>query len=168
MQNEADVLKHRVIDFEEVYGADWENRQRDLFKFFAKCFGCRLDATGRSVPLDVLELLGKNIFETALYVTFQVNEDQLLLDATDQAIGTQALIAHKNRSTGVEVSFQCGNHYRWLTIMYWYNHFPLEPVGAPWIANSKFLYLGWYEPLSPEQRSEFAAKLAKLPRERGP
>ena len=39
MQNEAEVLKRRVIDFEAVYGEAWENRQRDLFKYFAKCFG---------------------------------------------------------------------------------------------------------------------------------
>jgi len=159
MQNEAEVLKRRVIDFERVYGSDWANKQLDLFKFFAKCFGCRLDEAGRAVPADVIELLGKDSFMTALYVTFQVNEDMLLLDAADRAIGTQPLFTHKKRSTGEEVGFQCGNHYSWLTIMYWYKHAPLEPVGAPWIANSKFLYLGWYEPLTPQQR-ELVAKRA--------
>jgi hypothetical protein len=162
IQNEAEVLKRRVIDFEAVYGTGWADRQRNLFKFFAKCFGCRLDEADRAVPHDVLGLLGNDSFKTELYVTFQVNEDQLLLDAEDQAIGTQALFAHKKGSTGDEVGFHCGNHYGWLTIMYWYNHFPLEPVGAPWIANSKFLYLGWYEPLSSEQRTDLIARLAGL------
>ncbi len=162
MQNEAEVLKRRVIDFESVYGPDWANKQRDLFKFFAKCFGCWLDEAGRAVPADIIELLGKDDFKTEFYITFQVNEDQLLLDAADQAIGTQPLVAHKKPSTGEEIGFQCGNHYRWLTIMYWYNHFPLEPVGAAWTANSKFLYLGWYEPLTSEERTELVAKLAEL------
>jgi hypothetical protein len=167
MGNEAEVLKRRVIDFEAVYGADWANRQRDLFKFFTKCFGCRLDEADRAVPPDVIELPAKDSFETELYVTFQVNEDQLLLGAMDQTIGTQGLCAHKKRSTGEEIGFQVGHHYRWLTINYWYNHFPLEPVGAAWLANSKFLYLGYCERLRPEQRSDLVAKLAELHAEGG-
>ncbi|MEX0678078.1 MAG: hypothetical protein WD063_13435 [Pirellulales bacterium] len=163
MENEAEVLKRRVIDFEAVYGADWENKQRDLFKFFAKCFGCRVDEAGRDVPQDVIDLMEKDSFETALYVTFQVNEDQLLLDSGDQAIGTQALLEHKCQSTGELVGYQCGSHFRWLTVMYWYKHFPLHPVGAGWVANSKFLYLGWYQPLSDEQRADLLAKLAESP-----
>ena len=161
MQIQIEVLKRRVIDFEVVYGADWANEQRHLFKYFAKSFGCRLDEVGRAVPPDVVELLGKDSFATVLYVTFQVNEDQLLLDEAHQGIGTLPLITYKKRSTGQEVGYQCGNYYRWLTVMYWYNHFPLEPVGAAWIANSKFLYLGWYEPLSPAECAELLAGLGR-------
>jgi hypothetical protein len=157
MQNESVVLKRRVIDLEAVYGADWANKQRDMFKFFAKSFGCRLDEVGRAVPPDVIELLGKDSFATGLYVTFQVNEDQLILDASHQFIGTLALFTHTRRSTGEEAGYQCGNYYRWLTMMYWYNHFPLEPVGAAWIANSRFLDLGWSEALSTEDRADLLA-----------
>jgi hypothetical protein len=158
MAHEAEVLERRVIDFEAVYGADWANKQRDLFKYFVKCFGCRVDEACRDVPQDVIDLMGKDSFETAFYVTFQVNEDQLLLDPEDQAIGTQALVDYKSQSTGELIGYQCGAHYRWLTVMYWYNHFPLEPVGASWVANSKFLYLGWYQPLSDEQRADLLAR----------
>lgn len=162
MRSEAEILGRRVIDFEAVYGAEWVDRQRDLFKFFAKCFGCRLNEAGMAVPRDVIELLGKNHFETALYVTFQINEDQVLLDAEYQAIGTWELVVHKKQSTGEMIGFQCGHYYRWFNIMYWYNFFPLEPIGASWIANSKFLYLGWYQPLTEEQRAGLITRIAEL------
>ncbi len=50
MSNETDVLKRRGIDFELVYGVEWEIKQRDLFKYFANCFGCRVDEVGRDLP----------------------------------------------------------------------------------------------------------------------
>jgi len=138
-KNKPVVINRRVINFEVVYGPDWETKQRDLFKYFAKCLGCRLDETDRTVPGDVAELLRKDSFTTALYVTFQVNENA----RTGEGVGTFPLFADKNKSTGEETGFWCGHFYRWLTMRYWYNHFSLEPVGAAWIANSKFLYLGW-------------------------
>jgi hypothetical protein len=145
MSHQQDVVAHRVIDFESVFGTDWENRQRDLFKFFAKCFGCRMNEAGRVVPRDVVDLLVKVSFTTALYVTFLVNEDFDELKIHN--VGTEPLFAHRDRLSGDEVGFQCGHSVGWLTIMYWYHHLPLEPVGARWIANSKHVYLGWHRPL---------------------
>jgi len=161
MDHEDDVLRRRVIDFQMVYGGNWESKQRDLFKYFAKCFGCRLDESGRDVPCDVVDLLGEESFQTALYVTYFVNEDQLLLPASAQAIGTAGLYAHQDRQSGEDIGHQCGHHYRWPCFMYWYSHFSLDPVGAKWIADSKHLYLGWCQPLSGEQRADLAAKLAE-------
>jgi hypothetical protein len=158
MQNEALVIKRRVIDFEVVFGTDWLVKQRDLFKFFAKCLGCRIAEAGYSVPVDVTNLLGQTSFSTALYVTFQVNEDQLLLKAEDQGIGTQPLLRFEPITPADLPAYQCGNHYRWLTMMYWYNHYSLYPVGAKWIADAKFVYLGWYEPLTVEERADFLSK----------
>ena len=159
MRHEQDILKRRVFDFEAVYGAEWGNRQRDLFKYFAKCFGCRLDEAGRAIPNDVNELLHKDSFETAFYVTFQINEDQLLLPTAAQAIGTHGLIAHKDAVTGNELGFQCGHYYRWFAMKYWYHHSANDPVGAPWIANAKHVYLGWYAPLTTEERADLIDKL---------
>jgi hypothetical protein len=141
MTNDEEVLRHRVIDFEPVFGHEWENKQRDLFKFFAKCFGCRLTEAGQPVPADVVDLLSKTGFTTALYVTFLVNEDVRELDI--QNVGTEALVVHRERSTGDDLGFQCGHSVGWLTMMYWYRHFPMEPIGSRWIANSKHVYLGW-------------------------
>jgi 5-methylcytosine-specific restriction endonuclease McrA len=55
--NESAVLHKRMIDFAEVYGASFEEAQRNLFKYFVKNLGCRLVDTGELVPPDLVELL---------------------------------------------------------------------------------------------------------------
>ena len=148
IQHRDDVIRRRVIDFELVYLSNWEDEQRNLFKYFAKCFGCRLDEASCEVPVEVVSLLGLDNFETCLYVTFYVNEDQFLLPEEDQPIGTYGLAEHRDKNTGKIVGYQCGHFFKWFSIMYWYNYFPLAPIGAPWVANSKYIYLGWDIPLS--------------------
>lgn len=140
-EHRKEVVARRVIDFESVYGPDWEHRQRDLFKYFAKCFGCRLTEAGRAVPRDVVELFGQVSFATALYVTFVVDEDFFELGVDH--VGTDPLVAHAERPTGREVGFQCGHSVGWLTMLYWYHHFPNAPCGSRWIANAQYVYLGW-------------------------
>jgi hypothetical protein len=100
-----------------------------------------LTEAGQPVPADVVDLLSKTNFTTALYVTFLVNEDVRELDI--QNVGTEALVVHRERSTGDDLGFQCGHSVGWLTMMYWYRYFPMEPIGSRWIANSKHVYLGW-------------------------
>ncbi|MFZ4789493.1 MAG: hypothetical protein ACOYMW_01055 [Candidatus Competibacteraceae bacterium] len=142
MDNEIDVLKKRVIDFEAVYGINWEEKQRNLFKYFVKCFGCRIDGIGRLVPFDIINLIRRETFDTALHVTFQVNEDMLLLKKEDQSIGTFPMIGEPENHLITDLGqYYCGHFYRWLKIIYWYNFIPLEPVGVSWVANSKFIYL---------------------------
>ena len=146
LEHRDGVLRLRVIDFESVYGTEWEDRQRDLFKYFAKCFGCRLNEANREVPRDVVELLSLADFTTAFYVTFLVDEDFLEL-AIDH-VGTEPLVAHTERTTHREVGYQCGHSVGWLTMMYWYHHFSQEPVGSRWVANEKQVYLGWRRSLT--------------------
>src|SRR6266487_2214875 len=75
--NEAVVLHKRLINFEDVYGPAFEEGQRNLFKYFVKSLGCRIRDAERSVPLDLIALLPKPQFRTALKITFAVNEDIL-------------------------------------------------------------------------------------------
>jgi hypothetical protein len=152
MAHQQDVIARRVIDFEPIFGNQWEDKQRDLFKFFAKCFGCRLDEADRVVPKDVIDLLANVSFRTGLYVTFMVNEDLCEIDV--HSVGTEPLFVHRHRTTGDEVGFQCGHSVGWLTVMYWYQHWSSDPVGAPWIADAKHVYLGWHRPttLSSQRR----------------
>lgn len=109
--------------------------------------GCRLDEANRDVPFDIRDLFPLEYFSTALRVSFLVNEDQLHLQEDAQGIGTFGLCEHKDSKSGEIVGYQCGHFYRWFSIMYWYNYFPLTPVGSPWIADSKHIYLGWHAPI---------------------
>jgi hypothetical protein len=42
MNNETDVTRRRFIRFPEVFGAEWEEEQRNLYKYFAKSLGAVL------------------------------------------------------------------------------------------------------------------------------
>lgn len=72
-KNETRVLHRRFINFADVFSADFEAEQRNLYKYFAKSFGCRLAEAGQAVPADIVELLNKDQFQTALRITFSVN-----------------------------------------------------------------------------------------------
>ena len=161
--NEGIVLHRRFIDFAEIYGNDWESRQLDLYKYFAKSFGCRLIDAGTDVPKDVVELIGKERFRTALRLTVAVNEDVLLMPSKDRDgfIGKGDLLAWAPTQMPDEADgFTWDEHVSWLTICYWYNRFPDGRYGSTWVADSQFLYLGSFAPLDDDTRADFVEKVA--------
>ena len=169
--NEGLVLHQRFIDFERVFGADWEDRQRNLYKYFAKSFGCRLAEISRAVPDDVVNLFDKKRFRTGLRLTFAVNEDIVLMPPRDRNgfIGKGTLNAMVQRTnTSIVNGYTWDEHVSWFTTMYWYIEWPDGNLGSSWVADSKHIYLGSHSPLPPEMRSEFMQKLALRIGERAP
>lgn len=162
MANEDVVLRRRFIDFEEVYGVRWKDSQRDLFKYFAKSFGCRLVDACAVVPTDIVELLGQTALRTRLRLTVAVNEDILLMPRGDRNgfIGKGELFAWAPRSApGNADSFTWYEHVSWLRTCYWYNCAPDDKYGATWMADSKLIYLGSFAPLDEDARSQFVEKV---------
>lgn len=162
MVNEDALLRRRFIDFEEVYGAEWKDSQRNLYKYFAKSFGCRLVDAGTSVPQDIVELLGKSTCRTRLRLTVAVNEDILLVPKSDRNgfIGKGELLAWAPRSAPSSAdSFTWNEHVSWLSTCYWYNYAPDGTYGSTWIADSKFVYLGSFAPLDEHARNELIEKV---------
>jgi hypothetical protein len=161
MANEAKVLHKRLLDFEEIYGPNWGIDQLNLFKYCVKSFGCRLIDASCDVPSDLVALLSLEIFQTALKITFSVNEDILLLeeDARDGFIGKGDLAVLRSKEMPLVVNGYVWNeHVSWLTIFYWYGVAPDGALGTSWIANTQHVYLGSFEPLSAEVRLEFLSK----------
>jgi len=157
------ALRRRFIDFAEIYGDDFEESQRNLFKYFAKSFGCRLANDGFNVPADVVDLLGKEHFETALSLTFAVNEDMLIVPPEWRGIGKGQLVGWAARETpDVTTGVTWDEHVSWLSVYYWYHEWPNGRLGSRWIANSQFVYLGSFTTLTPEMRAEAIAKTALL------
>jgi hypothetical protein len=100
IRNEQDVLKHRVIDFAEVYGPGFEIAQLNLFKYFVKLLGCHLAHGGWPIPNDLRVLLDQQRFLTGLRITFAVNEDKLLLPGADgRPIGIGGLKTSERNSS---------------------------------------------------------------------
>jgi len=75
--NRTELLSRRQLDFSAVYGDAWDDKQRNLFKYFAKALGCKIADAGKPVPKDLAELLFQEQFQTALWVCVATNEDEL-------------------------------------------------------------------------------------------
>jgi len=152
-KNDSIVLKRRFINFAEVYGDQFEGSQRNLFKYFAKSFGCRLIEAGYKVPRDIIDLFDLRYFQTALYLTFAINEGILLLQSgiNDGFIGKGDLTVILNRYDDSDIrGYFWSEHVSWFTVFYWYGRLPDGNLGSTWVANSQHVYLGSVQPLSLE------------------
>ena len=149
MKNEADVTRRRFIHFPEVFGTGWEDEQRNLYKYFAKSFGCRLVDSGWNVPHDIIELLGQETFRTALRITMSVDERMLLapLSQRDGFFGKDTVRSGLwEQDVDDSRAFTWNESVSWLTVFYWYNHPPDETKGTTWIADGSIVYLGAIPP----------------------
>lgn len=158
------ITQRRVIDFADVYGDSFEDSQRNLYKYFAKLFGCDLAANRLSVPEDVRALIAPSYFLTKFRVTFAVNEDKLILPPSDRPTGFDELLTNmENLKTRADPNpwYQWGLFFSFLHIGLWYDCVPAAPVGACWTANSRYIYLGHFAPLSEEMREKLRQKAAE-------
>ncbi len=162
--HQEEILHKRFIDFSDIYSENWEEGQRNLYKYLVKSFGSRLTRFNHPIPQDMIDLLDKTSFETGLRITFAVNEDKIAFDKIDKSIGglgngdidvNQSYIDGTNN-----VLFYTYNEfYHWLYIYYWYNFQPDGNLGSIWIADNQFIYLGsFFSSLSDKQREEFRLK----------
>ena len=158
--HEEKVLQSRLIDFEEVYGAEFPAQQTNLYKYFAKSFGCRLTDAGYGVPKDIIELFPLPTFRTALRITFSVNEDIYNLmqkSWRDGFIGKGELLFYASPDAPeVHTGYVWNEHVSWFTVHIWYDVQPWPKLGATWVADSQCVYLGSNFPLTDDQRSEYS------------
>ena len=159
--NEQNILHKRFIDFQDVYGTNWQNQQRNLFKYLVKLFGCKIVEANLPVPTDLIELLFLTEFQTMLYINFAVNEDKLLfINDFRDCIGNSDFFTtqnFKNNHTDPKIKFV--HYFNFLTISYWYGISPDGKFGSPWTADQRFIYLGSYYPLTEAERSEIFQKV---------
>jgi hypothetical protein len=139
----AELLARRQVDFESVYGVDWRNEQRNLFRYFAKALGCKIAGAEKQVPPDIAKLMSEEQFETALWVCIAVNEDEISKQTSEQSkLQTGNLIFN---GAGVEhPRYASAYFYKWLIFTFWHGWGPFGPVGGRWCADSQFISLGSY------------------------
>ncbi|MCH8501558.1 MAG: hypothetical protein LAT77_06565 [Aliidiomarina sp.] len=128
-----------------------------MYKYYAKSFDCRLVDAGHAVPSDVVQLFDRPHFQTALRITFSVNEDVLILpkENRDGFIGQSDLRAWLEGGRPEQINgYQSSEHVSWFTAHFWYGLIPDGACGSSWVADNQFVYLGSVEPLTPEQRKE--------------
>jgi hypothetical protein len=165
--NESVVLRRRFLDFAEIYGPDFPQQQLNLFRYFGKSFGCRLVDAGLSVPADVVTLLDKAPFQTALRLTCAVNEDVLLLPQKTRNgfIGKGDLYYLGQADEQGQPSYIWDEYIDWLTVNYWYAAYPEGSTGSTWIADAQYVYLGSVSPLDEKRRSEIIERVGPLRRD---
>lgn len=161
-ENESEIAHKRFIDFRKIYGDDFENEQRNLYKYFVKSFGCRLAHFNHPIPSDMVELLGLDSFSTKLRLNFSVNEDILYLGRLDsdlkKIIGNGDIKTNQSYIDRInDVKFYLySEYYDWLHIDYYYNVLPNGNLDLTWAADDQFIYLGSFysSELSDEERQE--------------
>lgn len=161
-ENEGHILRKRFVDFFDVYGVNFEVGQRNLYKYLAKSFGCRLHNAGVSVPSDIVSLFQEESFETGLRINFSVNEDVLILPKKDRDgfIGKGDLLIWLDKNSQTIVNgYTWNEHVSWLFFSYWYLMAPDGNLGSTWVADSQHIYLGCQQPLNEEKRMELKQKI---------
>ncbi len=135
LDNENLVIKRRFVNFRDIYGDEFENGQRNLYKYFVKSFGCRLANDGHLIPKDLPALLSKRRFRTGLRITFSINEDYLDFKFNILANGPLRtyLPLQETRPTWLEkwrykqygrtipLQYISNESFKWLTTWCWYN-----------------------------------------------
>ena len=156
--NNEYVYQKRVIDWQTVYGDEFVEKQTNLFKYFAKCLGCRILDYGNEVPKDLIDLFSKKQFETGLKVSFCINEDMALLPDEDLGLGINPLYIDKSPFQDIP-AYYCGHSYKWLDMNYFYLFAYDNSLGASWVADSRYVYIGYYYPSTLEEREELKKKI---------
>lgn len=147
IQNEANsIIEKRVIDFYNLYGKDWEQDQLNLFKYFVKLFGCDLRSVEHIVPFDLPEILERKTFKTALKISFAIHKEKLGIgDPNDFGMGIGPLVVNQKSKTNTQpIGYKWSIFFSFIHIFFWYNFIPDGPFGAPWIADSRYIYLGYF------------------------
>ena len=146
-QNKEEIIHKRFIDFSIVYGDDWGREQVNLYKYFVKSFGTRLAHYNKPIPEDMIDLFDKETFQTALRITFAVNENILNMNRDKNiqgGIGNGSIQVNQSYTDGTNdiIYYLYSEYYDWLDIYYYYNHNTNGALGSTWVGDMQFVYLG--------------------------
>jgi len=118
--SKTEILEKRIICLADVYQDDVETKQRHLYKYFVKSFGCRIVEAGREVPNHLVRLLNKKRFQTNLFITFAVNEDKVkYLPDSMKMVGNGDLYWSEETESNGQYSATYYEFYSYLHINYW-------------------------------------------------
>jgi hypothetical protein len=142
VKNEATVMRQRFIDFVDIYGEDFEPQQRNLFRYFAKVFGCALRDQNHVVPDDIVNLLREQHFFTALSISMSVDE---LVAAWPSDLqygfsGSSKIGVEGDGSSALKFYYR--RHFRWLTVFMSYGVTTSGRLGSIWVADKRVVHLG--------------------------
>lgn len=137
------IFSRRIIDFRRIYGENFGEMQLNLFKYFAKVFGCELsDNPEFSIPRDILDIIYYKSFNTGFKVTFSITEN-IKYEKNLKILGKGEMPFYIYNNG--DYAFSGHNYINWFNIHYWYLIDPEPLLGSEWIGNKQAIYLGSME-----------------------
>lgn len=162
LDNEDTVLRDRRIDFKEVYGDDFERGVRNLRKYFAKSFGCRLVNAGQAVPRELVAFLLNDEQQTGLQNSLTISEDFLALPPHSRRkfIAKGHLEGHGGKKDATSYhSYVWDEQVSWLMILHVYN-LQLDALREPAAIDGRYVRLDSVKVWSSDEYAEVQAKFS--------
>ena len=125
-----DFLNRRQIDFQEIYGDNYEHEVINLLRYLVKHLGCRIADSGFSVPIALKEALAKADL-APFEASFAVNVTWAGLPEAEDVLVNHPLIGLQNGGQAGD-RFISGFSIGYLTIVYRCGF----PIYMPWEGKS--------------------------------
>jgi hypothetical protein len=134
-ENPKLVYKNRVVNLKLVYGKEVKSCQADLFRYFAKAFGCSIYEKYHEVPTAILDVISGKNYRRNFFITISVIEEIYDYNsAIKDLIGCSDLISidHGN----IPIAWRWSQNLAWFVIDFRFNL--VVPKGfKPWTGKSK-------------------------------
>lgn len=130
LNEENNLSLDKVINFELIYdGHDVQREMRNLLRYYAKSFCCRLAEAGITVPSDLVSLLQSVEESRSFLVTFSIETN----DITRRSVRSYDLTEWRDGDEANLVrGYECGQGVYWLNVNYWYCIVPNASVTQFW------------------------------------
>lgn len=147
INNSELILEKRFIDFEEIFGENFDIQQTNLFKYFLKSFGCRIYANPNfKVPTDVINILKNDLthFNTGLTITMSIDKEVINTHGKYcfDFIRKKELLFYNLENHTQQFGFNFSENVGWFTINYFYLIHINKKSGVEWIADRKIIFIG--------------------------
>lgn len=152
------IENERIIDLREIYGYEFELQQKNLFKYFVKALGCRINDAKLNVPSELIKLFFLENLTSDLKVSFSIHEK--LNKFPDDFVRGFFQIGYLSKTTKNGYLWQQTINY--LTINYYYLATPELAKGYPWFTDDQFIYLGSIENFTQDEWNNIITVAKKL------
>ncbi len=129
------IKRSKIIRCSDIYGKNRKQEQQNLFKYFMKAFGCRIDSIGHKVPQEFIDAINGQNYGQSLKVSIELNSEYI------EALGEYHFQGSKDQS-GNPISYFWGQYAGWVNFYYAYNMDIPKDRGEVWLGKSKNIHCG--------------------------
>lgn len=128
------IKKSKIIQCSDIYGKkNRKQEQQNLFKYFMKTLGCRIDSIGHKVPQEFIDAINGQNYGQSLKVSIQLNSQYI------PAAGEYGFHGLTDQS-GNPVDYFWGQYAGWVNFYYAYNRDIPKELGEVWLGKSKNIH----------------------------